>query len=181
MYTLTSEGHTKLLRDNVTKTYKKAPTLLDSAINSEAASIGKFYNIEKRAECLAKVPAFITLKDHKEHFHAKIPCRSINPCKSELGNVSKKLLDHINSEIRLHLKANQWKNPDDVINWFESSENKSSCSFIQMDINEFYPSITKTILDSAINFAKGITTINDLRTIYHCRSLLYFDNEPWKK
>ena len=30
-----------------------------------------------------------------------------------------------------------------------------------MDIKEFYPSITKDILDNAINFAKSITTINN--------------------
>ena len=53
-----------------------------------------------------------------------------------------------------------------------------------MDIKEFYPSITKEILNKALNFAKNITSISDeeMRTIYHCRkSLLFFDNAPWKK
>jgi hypothetical protein len=53
-----------------------------------------------------------------------------------------------------------------------------------MDIKEFYPTITKQVLDEAIAFAKRYTDIseNDLRTIYHCRkSLCFFKNDAWKK
>ena len=53
-----------------------------------------------------------------------------------------------------------------------------------MDIKEFYPNITKQILDNALNFAMEHTTIseNELRTINHCRkSLLFSNNVAWKK
>jgi len=100
IYELFPDEHLKLLKDNITKTYKKAPTKLEKAINLEASHIASSYNIEKRAECLAPTPAFISLKDHKENFQAKVPCRLINPCKSNIGAISKSILDRINSNIR---------------------------------------------------------------------------------
>ena len=68
--------------------------------------------------------------------------------------------------------------------WFIDISNKNDCSFIQLDIKEFYPSINEDILTNAIQFAKLHTTIDDkdLRLITHCRkSLLFFGNETWKK
>ena len=53
-----------------------------------------------------------------------------------------------------------------------------------MDIKEFYPSITRGILNDAISFSKEHSSIteNDLRTINHCRkSLLFLKDEAWKK
>ena len=48
---------------------------------------------------------------------------------------------------------------------------------------EYYPSISENILDMAIGFTQEyIFTEKDLRIIKHCRkSLLYVNNEPWKK
>ena len=57
------------------------------------------------------------------------------------------------------LKLNQWKNSDEVINWFSSFKNKNACTSTQMDIKEFYPSITESILINTLNFAKLHTTI----------------------
>lgn len=77
---MTPQDHKKLLHDNITKTYKKVPVTLCHSINLAAKNIAASYQIEKRAECLAQAPAFITLKDHKEHSTAKPTCRLINPC-----------------------------------------------------------------------------------------------------
>ena len=184
IYTMPIETHNKLLKDNVTKTYRKAPSKLEQSINLEGKNIAKSYEIDDRVECIANNPAFISLKDHKENFQQKLPCRLINPCKSELGAVSKTILDRINSEIRSKLQFNQWKNTDDVIEWFQNIKNKEYYSFVQMDIKEFYPSITKTILDKALDFAKEHTQITgkELRTIKHCRkSLLFFQRLNMEK
>ena len=54
----------------------------------------------------------------------------------------------------------------------------------RLDISEFYPIITESILDTAISFARQHTDISNenLRIIKHCRkSLLYNNQEPWKK
>ena len=63
-------------------------------------------------------------------------------------------------------------------------ENKSQCKFIQLDIAEFYPSISEEILDNENLFSQQCINIleKDLCIIKHCRkSLLYNNNEPWKK
>lgn len=184
MYELSPEEYNKLLKDNVTKTYQKATPRLEKAINLEAKQIAKTIKLDDRIECLAKNPAFVTLKDHKSNFRSSTPCRLINPCKSELGKVSKAIVEKINKSLITSLGLNQWKNSDMVIDWFKSINNKHECTFIQLDIMEFYPSITETILDNAISFAKTHINISDkdLRIIKHCRkSLLYHANEAWKK
>ena len=60
---------------------------------------------------------------------------------------------------------------ESAIEWFDSIENKSQCKFIQLDITEFYPSISEEILDNAILFAQQYIHIpeKDLRIIKHCR------------
>ena len=184
IYELTKTEHERLLHDNITKTYKKAPTKLERSINLEAQNIAKKIKLDDRIESLAKTEAFITLKDHKDNFQNKLPCRLIVPSKTELGSVSKIHLDKINRAIREKLNLNQWKNTTDVITWFSKINQKQNCTFVQLDIKEFYPSISKKIFDDAINFAKTHTTISDetLRIIKHCRkSLLFYKNEAWKK
>ena len=184
VYELNSQQHEKLLMENITKTYKKAPPRLNNSINLEAKSIATNMKIADRVECLAKKPAYITLKDHKENFRSKPTCRLINPSKNELGKVSKQILENINKRVVNALHINQWKDTAQVIRWFESIENKNDCSFVQLDIKEFYPSISENTLDRAIEFAQSIVDIppNEIRTIKHCRKSLLFNNgEPWKK
>ena len=48
-----------------------------------------------------------------------------------------------------------------VIKWFDTIENKSQCFFIQLDMIEFYPSISGNILGITFNFAKQHTNTFD--------------------
>ena len=108
----------------------------------------------------------------------------ISPTKNELGKISKIILEQINQETLKKTEVNQWKNTSKVIKWFNNTENKKDCSFIQFDIKEFYPSITEEILEQAISFAKSLTDIDDhkIRTIKHCRkSVLFHNSVAWKK
>ena len=135
-------------------------------------------------ECIAKTPAFITLKDHQPDFRQNLSCRLINPVKNQLAKVSKLIIEKINKNLISELLFNQWNNTNSVLKWFIDISNKKDCSFIQLDIKEFYPSINEDILTNAIQFAKLHTIIDDkdLRLIMHCRkSLLFFGNETWKK
>ena len=71
-----------------------------------------------------------------------------------------------------------------MIDWFKNIENKAHCRFIKFDICEFYPSITETLLDKAIEFARMSTNIPDteLNIIKHSRkSLLFSNSEAWTK
>ena len=58
------------------------------------------------------------------------------PSKSELGKISKIVLEDINSELRIILGLNQWKSTRSVTEWFNNIENKQSCTFIQLDIRD---------------------------------------------
>ena len=133
---------------------------------------------------MAKTPAFITLKDHKDNFETNPKCRLINPSKSELGKVSKTILDNINKRLREVLHVNQWKNSSSVIDWFNSIDNKPNHTFISFDIVEFYPSITEKLLDNVILWVKSLTYIPDehITIIKHARkSLLILPRENLDK
>ena len=83
----------------VNKRYKKAtPKVLDD-IKSEAISLATELGVEDRIFATSKNQAYNTLKDHKEGFANSPKCRQINPCKPELGKVSKHRLDEIIDEV----------------------------------------------------------------------------------
>ena len=128
---------------------------------------------------------FITRKDHKENFRANPKTRLINPTKSELGRVSKQMLDRINTEIRTKTKFNQWTNTTSVIEWFKNLPDKDTLTFVVFDIVDFYPSISQELLSTCLNWAKRFTAITSIEheTIIHARRTLLFDNNntPWVK
>ena len=124
IYQTTAEQYKKLLKDNVTKTYKKSSDILEKSINMEAKHIAKKLELSDRIEHLAINPAFITPKDHKENFNSKLPCRLISLSKTELGKVSKEKLEKINKILLQHRNVTQWKNSTSVIKWFSELEKK---------------------------------------------------------
>ena len=118
------------------------------------------------------------------HFANKLTCRLINPTKSEIDKVSKKILDHINSTIAKKHNFNQWKNTTAVINWFKSIKNKQHFCFICFDIEEFYPSISQDLLNKALDFAFNYDNINtdERNIIIHAKnSILIHKHIPWQK
>ena len=98
-YKLDAPEYNQLLNDNVTKTYQKANVKQISDINDEARSISKAFNIDDRVESMALKEAFITLKGHKDNFANRSTCRLINPLKTEVGGISKQILEEINREL----------------------------------------------------------------------------------
>ena len=174
----------KLIKENVTKTYKKSNDELVRELDGQSARIAERLKLDDRIEKLAMKEAFITLKDHKPNFSDHPTCRLINPSKSEIGTISKHILDDINTCIITSTKINQWKNTANVLKWFNSLENKSSLSFICFDVCEFYPSITEKLLSKALDFATDYRRItnHEREIILHAkRSLLFSDNCPWEK
>ena len=168
----------------MTKLYKKSLIHLEKSINLEAKEIAAGVKLDDRIEYMAKAPAYITLKEHKDNFRSANLCCLVNPCKSEIGKIRKSILENINRNLLKLLQVNQWRNSESVIKWFYSIENKSQCKLIQLDIAEFYPSISEGIVDNASLFVQQYINIpeKDLRIIKHCRkSLLYNNNEPWEK
>ena len=139
------------------------------------------------ADCIeASAPrdSFITLKDHKPDFINNPTCRLINPCKSEIGIISKNILDRINHEITQATKVNLWKCTKETIEWFKDIPEKEKHAFITFDVCDFYPSISEDLLLKALNYASRFTTITqqDRHIITHAKkSLLYHQNSPWTK
>ena len=184
MYEMSAADYDKLLTENVTKTYRLADDNTANDINNQLKSIATHLDIANRIEPMAQTPAFISLKDHKENFENNPQCRLINPAKSNLGKVSKTILDRVNNDIRAQTNSNQWRNTDDTIAWFKAINNKDRHTFLNFDIAEFYPSISEQLLDEAITWAKQYSQITgyEIKIIKHARqSLLFNNNQTWTK
>ena len=104
---------------------------------------------------MAKTESYVTIKDTKPGFPNNPQYRLLDPNKGNLGKVSKQILQSINDKLRRATKFNQWKNSPEVIKWFNRIEDKDRCSFIQFDVDKFYPSITEKLLSDALNWVMG--------------------------
>ena len=94
------------------------------------------------------------------NFENNPKCRLINPAKSDSGKISKLILDKVNTHLRTILNVNQWRNTQNVIEWFGNIEQKSRHSFISFDIVDFYPSISENLLDQALSWASSLAEIS---------------------
>ena len=183
-YKMGKDTYDKLHTENITKSYKITNPSTYNNINQEAKKIAMELKIADRIECMAVKESYITLKDHKEDFLTNTKCRLINPAKSEIGKVSKEIIANINSAVKKASNVNQWINTVNVIEWFKRIEDKSNCIFVQFDIEEFYPSISKDLFLKSINYAKQFTSISqkDIDIILHARkSLLFGNGKVWNK
>ena len=78
-----------------------------------------------------------------------------------MGKISKVILNIINNHIQKETSVYQWKDTSSVIEWFVNIKEKKRSSFIVVDIESFYPSITERLFTNAIQFTKQITEISD--------------------
>ena len=84
----------------------------------KANTIAKKFSIDDKMEIMAQQQCFVTVKDHKEDFRSNPKFRLLNPTKSQLGKLSKHILQKINNEVRSNLTVNQWQNSSEVIECF---------------------------------------------------------------
>ena len=184
-YLIPVNDYKKMLLDNISKDYRKTTMNTVNQINREAANIAKELELEDRIEALSTKPAFLTVKDHKEDWPTKISCRLINPTKSNIGIISKKILDRINQDLRSTLEVHQWRSSKEVLRWFSGLERKRNLRFLKFDVDQFYPSITRAIMSKAITMAREYTMISDQeeRILFHARRNVLSDHEGniWEK
>lgn len=183
-YKLQTDQYDRLLYGNITNDYKKAPHELERSITTNDKTIASQLDLDDRICATAKREAFITLKDHKPSFPNRPTCRLLNPTKPELGKISKLILEKINNSVRAANHLQQWRSSIEVIDWFNNIDNKSGKTFISFDIIEFYPSISKSLLNKALNYAASYYDISQQERdiiIQSKRSLLYYKAEPWCK
>ena len=183
-YKMTQTDYNSLIEKNIQKSYKKISSTQVSTINSEAKRLAEELELEDRIDTIAQRESFITLKDHKPNFENATTCRLINPCKSELGRVSKQITERIVKQLTETSKVNLWRNTNAVLGWFDGIHNKKDSTFICFDIVEFYPSITEKLLNDALDFASQHTEVSDLdrRLIKHAKQTILFNqDQPWAK
>lgn len=183
-YQMERQTYRTLLENNITKDYKKTNKHTSTKINREAKLIASELQLDDRIDPIAPRQAYVSLKDHKDNFHNRPQCRLINPTKSELGKVSKIILERINRRLVLATQVRQWKNTQAVLKWFDQIVDKPNCTFINFDIVNFYPSISQDTLDESQNFACNFIEITpeERRIMKNTRqSLLFSDDAPWVK
>ena len=183
-YKVDEEQYGNLLTTAVTKGYKKAPKNSYDNTNLEAKDTAENLDLADRIDTMAEKHAFVTLKDHKPNFENNPSCRLINPAKSEIGKISKVILDKINTAVRKSSQVNQWRSTTETIDWFKKINDKANCNFMVFDIVEFYPSISANLLTDALNFARQYVHISqsDEEIILHSRkSFLFTNDKTWIK
>ena len=166
------------------KNYEKAPPDLEKELNSEAKMLVYRLGIVDRVEKYNTKNCFITIKDHKSDFKTNPEYRLINPSKTQIGKVSKIIVQEICDSLSLALNINQWRSTKDCIKWFEEYEKNDRCSFIKYDIKDLYPSITERTLDRALDLTKEymVIPLDKVEIIKHCRkTLLYYEDSIWIK
>ena len=123
VYKVTKEQYEKLLNNAIMTSYKKVSKKTQDQINNQRKNILKNKEVIKRMFVNGKQNCFITLKDHKPNFQNNPTVRLLNPAKNELGRISKTILDKINVNLRNSQHPNQWKNTQEVIDWFKGIDN----------------------------------------------------------
>ena len=181
---MAADKYNQLTKREIESSYKKVNIKDIEHVEDGQKKIVKDLELADRVFVTTKREAFSTLKDHKSNFHANPKVRLISPMKPEIGQISKKILEKINSVVRQKSGLKQWQNTAAVIDWFKSIEDKHAKTFIKFDVISFYPSITKELLTNAIVWARNFTNITKKQenTILEAKkSLLYKDGEFWAK
>ena len=125
----------------IQKEYKRVGEEKVEKINTEAAKIAADLELDNRIEALALKPSYLTLKDHKSDWPGKVHCRLINPTKTNLGKISKSILDRVNGEVRKGTGFKQFKNINQVL------PEKKTLRWLKFDVTAFYPSMSMELLN----------------------------------
>ena len=184
-YKLNVNEYERLLKKDIHKDYKKAQNQDLRRTKEHQKEIVEGYDLSDRVMDTQARPARATLKDHKGNFLEDPRIRLLNPTKPELQIISRQILSNIIKTVRSKTKYQQWINSDDVITWFSELPDKNRLKFISFDVVSMYPSISKTLLENALQWASQYIQISDQdkETIMACKSSLLYDNEMnvWKK
>ena len=81
----------------------------------EARKVARSFNIDNKMDVTTKRQCFVTIKDHKDDFRVNSNYRLPNARKSELGKLSKHILQQISTNIRIVLNMTHWQNSAEVI------------------------------------------------------------------
>lgn len=185
IYKIDPTDYEKMLGNNIHNKYKiDTNNNNEYIINKEAKRITDHLKISDRVGKLQRSNAYILLKDHKSNFDNKPTARLINPTKTEIGKISKRILEKINERTKKFYGLNQWINTKEALQWFEAITGKENAVFVQFDIVDYYPSITLETLENALVMAGTCNSISttEIDIIKQCRKTVLFNNQTqWIK
>ena len=183
-YTIPVDEYKKVIKENITKEYNKSTIENVLSTNQEAARITKELEIADRVDQFIQASPFITVKDHKENFPAKVQCRLINPAKSNVGRISKQILETAVKKVKSVRGSNLWNNSTQVIDWFKELQNKHTLTFFKFDVVSYYPSITQKLFSDTLQWADNFYNFStqEKEVVQHARKSYLFQNgNPWVK
>ena len=101
--------YNKCVRENVIKTYKRFKTkkikiFIFNFFCFKSKLLAENIAIDDRIKKMKKTSACIPVKDHKEGFLNKLSLHLNSPSKSDIGKISKNILDKINQILILNTK-----------------------------------------------------------------------------
>ena len=153
-YKLQLNEYTKVKENSIRKLYKKSNKNVINIINKEAKEIVKELKLENKIiNQLPLKQCYVTLKDHKSDFLSKQDTRLINPSNSDIGKISKKIVEEINKTIRKTKDFNQWTSTEEVLEWYKNLE-KNKYKLMKFDIKDFSTTIPEKLLLNALDFAR---------------------------
>ena len=88
---------------------------------------------------------FLLLKDNKDGWPSKISRRLVNGAKTEIGVISKHILQNIIDQVKEKTKSNSWQSTDEALEWYKGLDKNENLSFLTYDIEGFYPAITEEL------------------------------------
>ena len=154
VYKMSPNKYKQKLHQEVVEHYQKTPLNLKNDLNKEVKTLVSKLKVKGRIEKYNIKRCFITLKDHKSDSQTNPTCRLINPSKSQIGKISKIILQDNCATLRIALNINQWCSTVDCIKWFNNLDKNDKCSFIKYDIREYYLSIMEKAVNGAKKLAK---------------------------
>ena len=93
----------------------------------------------------------------------------MNPTKSEIRIISKKILERINQKVVEATGVNQWKNTQAVLEWYKNIPNKNNHSFISFDVHSKRRTTCSGLMKTALNNVVLPTLFNVVNNIVqHC-------------
>ncbi|GAB1601065.1 hypothetical protein Ahia01_000384700 [Argonauta hians] len=183
-YFLKPEKYVQLINKELKGKYKLAKYKDLTEINTTGYNIVTKLNLESRTTPYSPSTPWITIKDHKPNFAINLPTRLICPTNNDLAKISRVILSKIIPTLRNKIKLKQWDYTKQVIEWFYALVKSNKTKFLQVDISNYYASITPELLNKALLFAKKHTALddNDIHTILHARkTLIKFNDRLWTK
>ena len=114
MYKDEPSKYQEILNKKIMDNYKIDKDNTIDKINKDTCNFASKLHLNDRLGKFQKKDAYILFKDHKPNFINKLQTRLINPSKTELGKISKNIIQNIVTNVREASHSNLWRNSFDT-------------------------------------------------------------------